>query len=144
MKERCSMMISRDKIRALVRILSLMCILIILSGMSAPFCMANTAADSDLDVKSVSYDPDEKTITFRFDHKVEYKTDSDDELNVKVKVYRDDDTISTSIKKAYRTRLVLNTKKLKYGYKYGYVIKGIRKQGTKSYVTLKGTFRAIQ
>lgn len=137
-------MIRGDKIRMLVRILSLICIMIMLAGMSAPFSSASTALDSDLDVKSVSYDPDEKTITFRFDHKVEYRTDSDDDLNVKVKVYRDDETISTSIKKAYKTRLILNTKKLKYGYKYGYVIKGIRKAGTKSYVTLKGTFRAIQ
>lgn len=137
------MMIRRDKIRLLVRFLSLMCILVMLAGMSAPFSSAATALDSDLDVKSVSYDPDEKTITFKFDHKVEYKTDSDD-LNVKVKIYRDDDTVSTSIKKAAKAKLVLNTKKLKYGYKYGYVIKGIRKQGAKSYVTLKGTFRAVQ
>ncbi len=138
------MMSSRKGIRNLIRILSLMCILTMLAGFCAPVSRAGNALDNDLDVKSVSYDPDDKTITFKFDHKVEYKTDSDDDLNVKVKVYRDDETISTSIKKAYKTRLILNTKKLKYGYKYGYVIKGIRKQGAKSYVTLKGTFRAIQ
>ncbi len=104
------------------------------------------SSGSDLEVTDVSYDPDEKEVTFKFNCKTQYRTDDEGDKNVVVKIYVKDSKNNRveSVKKYASKKMIVNSKKLKYGYKYKYSISGVRKKGTKKYVTLTGTFRAIK
>ena len=96
-----------------------------------------TVYSSNSYMKKVAYDPDRKTVTFTFKHKVDYK-------NVKVKI-KDvyGKSYGVKVKSKNSKKLVEKVKKLKYGYVYYYTISGIRKAGTKKYTTITGFFRAI-
>ena len=99
-----------------------------------------------LTVTDVSYDPDEKDVTFKFNKKVHYRTDSEGEKLVTVKIYTEDSKKNqvVSVKKYSSKKISVNSKKLKYGYKYKFSINGVRARGAKKFVTISGTFRAIK
>ena len=80
------------------------------------------SSGSDLEVTDVSYDPDEKEVTFKFSCKTQYRTDDEGEKNVVVKIYVKDSKKNRveSVKKYASKKMIVNSKILKYGYKYKY------------------------
>ena len=88
-------------------------------------------------VEDVDYDKYDKEVEFDFQGRVEWNdpkvtiTDSDGKNYVTKIIEKDRDSIEVKVKS------------LSYGKKYNYKITGIRKAGTKDYVTKKGTFKAV-
>ena len=94
----------------------------------------------------MSYDPEEKNVEFKFNKSVQYKTDSEGKKKVTVKIYtyyNNKKNYVTSSKKFTSKKLIVNTNKLKYGYKYKFSISGVKLKVTKKYVTITGSFREI-
>ena len=137
------------------RIIAVLVMALMLAGTGCVMAFADDEYDdyddydtsgNELEVTDVSYDPDEKEVTFKFNYKTQYKTDDEGEKDVVVKIYAGEGKKNRvdSVKKYASRKMIVNSKKLKYGYKYKYSISGVRKKGTKKYVTLTGTFRAIK
>ena len=109
-------------------------------------CRADTTAATSsearvrsklLKVKSVNYDPAKNVVKFKFNQSVTYK-------KTKVIVrYKFGKNLVTKISGKKSKVLTVKVKKLKYGRKYSYIIKGVRKSGSPVNITLMGTFRAV-
>ena len=88
-------------------------------------------------IEDIEYDKYDKEVSFDFQTNVQWN-------NAKV-------TITDSNGKNYVTKIIekdrdsieVKVKGMTYGKKYNYKISGIRKAGTKDYVTKKGTFKAV-
>ena len=95
------------------------------------------AASTKIVIEEIEYDPEDREVTIEFAHRVKYK---------KLKVY-----IYDAKGKKYQRYIIerdsdeieIAVKKLVYGRKYKYKIKGIKRWGAKKFKTIKGTFRAI-
>ena len=99
---------------------------------------AETAAIKRLKVKKVIYDIDKNLVTFKFNQPVKYK-----KLKVTIN-YKNGKNMVKKVKKKGKKYLTVKVKKLKYGRKYKYKLKGIRRYGSKIELPLIGSFRAIE
>ena len=88
-----------------------------------------------INIKEIKYDPGDGEVDFEFFERVEFK-------NPKVTVTSGGKNYVTKIKEKQSREIEVLVKKLVKGKTYNDKITGIRKKGTKKYVTIKGTFTA--
>ncbi len=96
-----------------------------------------SATSRMLVVKSVNYNPGTSKVTFKFNQEVKYN-----KAKVTVRYKLGENKVSKITGKKSKS-LTVKVSKLKYGRKYSYVIKGVKRAGSSVSVTLIGTFRAV-
>lgn len=87
-------------------------------------------------VEDVDYDRDDREVEFEFKGSVKWK-------NPKVTITRNGNNYAKKIKSKDSDELEVKVKKLKYGAIYSYKITGVKNKKGSKYVTVKGTFQAV-